>query len=469
MNTKYLIKIYLSKNKCSIIFKVEEIDKISHYFYEKFDPRDFSKKYKDIISQENIKEAFNDIKKIINENNIKIEEGNKKLCLIFLQKNDNDNAKIIFILRKKYICQNKINQEYIEKISNNSKKIQNIEIQMNNLDRTFEEHNNIINNIKNKIDNINNKIQNIFNDINNINNALKCPSKIQKDDNNKSINILNKKKKINKAPKKCSIDFLLLILNIFSFILIYNLFHYYVSLKKEIDYFFEQTEKFNVNNPILDNKFVEKEPKFESETKIKYLNKTQKFENNFIEKNNIFDKTEQNYFKSAEILDIFKNLNLRIIPINQKINLIKNDNQNNEESLKYFQNQISEIKNNTISDFNLILKYSKENSKNDFYINLQTSKEKLLCIQDNKGIIIYIFCSNIIKLIEDIKKNKLEKEKNAPVIFIFKEEETCKQNISNEDILKSTIDIIFDLINNNSYTYDTFDLKIYEVNYTTLS
>ena len=81
LDSKYIIKIYISKNKGTIIFKIEEINVVTHYFYEKFDPRDFSKKYKGIISQENIIEAFNDIKKIIREKEMKIEEGKKKIYL----------------------------------------------------------------------------------------------------------------------------------------------------------------------------------------------------------------------------------------------------------------------------------------------------------------------------------------------------------------------------------------------------
>ena len=86
------------------------INNVTHYFYEKFDPRDFSKKYKGIISQENILAAFNDIKKIIKEKEIKIEEGKKKIYLIFLQKNENEKADVIFILRKKQ--KNDVNSFY---------------------------------------------------------------------------------------------------------------------------------------------------------------------------------------------------------------------------------------------------------------------------------------------------------------------------------------------------------------------
>jgi hypothetical protein len=443
---KYIIKIYLSKNKGAIIFKIEEINNVTHYFYEKFDPRDFSKKYKGIISQENILAAFNDIKKIIKEKEIKIEEGKKKIYLIFLQKNENEKADVIFILRKKYICQNKINKIYIEKINSNLKILKSIEIKMNNLDKTLEDHNIIINNVKNKITNINNKIQNIYNEINNINNALKNSFKPKEKEFIKdNTNVSNKKITINKNPKIRQSVFLLVFLNIFFFILIYNLFNCFSSVKEDFDITTEQREKFYDKFPIIETIFGEYSDNFKSEITKHNGNKTSIIE-----------------YNSLEINDIIKNLDLRTIFLDTNLNLI-----NNQEVLKSIQSEIIEIKNNSIREVNLILKYSKENSLNNFSNNLQSNKENLIYIQNKKGKIIYIFSSNIIKLIEDIMNKKLEKVRNN-IIYIFKEKENCEENISKENIFKETIDIIFSFINSydNSYIENVYDLKIYEVNYT---
>ena len=443
---KYIIKIYLSKNKGAIIFKIEEINNVTHYFYEKFDPRDFSKKYKGIISQENILAAFNDIKKIIKEKEIKIEEGKKKIYLIFLQKNENEKADVIFILRKKYICQNKINKIYIEKINSNLKILKSIEIKMNNLDKTLEDHNIIINNVKNKITNINNKIQNIYNEINNINNALKNSFKPKEKEFIKdNTNVSNKKITINTNSKIRQSVFLLVFLNIFFFILIYNLFNCFSSVKKDFDITTEQREKFYDKFPIIETIFGEYSNNFESEITKHNGNKTSMIE-----------------YNSFEINDIIKNLDLRTIFLDTNLNLI-----NNQEILKSIQSEIIEIKNNSIREVNLILKYSKENSLNNFSNNLQSNKENLIYIQNKKGKIIYIFSSNIIKLIEDIMNKKLEKVRNN-IIYIFKEKENCEENISKENIFKETIDIIFSFIKSydNSYIENAYDLKIYEINYT---
>ena len=68
--SNFYLYIYFSKNKSSIIFKIKELNICDNYFYEKYDLRDFSKKYKRIISDESIEDAFIDIKNIIKSHNI---------------------------------------------------------------------------------------------------------------------------------------------------------------------------------------------------------------------------------------------------------------------------------------------------------------------------------------------------------------------------------------------------------------
>ena len=213
---KYNVQIYLSKNKYSIIFKIEEINNFSHYFYEKLDPRDFKKKYKDIISHESIKDIFYEIKNIINKNKLRIEEQMNKMNLIIIQ--NNEKAEISFILRKRYICQNKVNFYLTERIKDNFKKIKKLENQMNNFVRNLNEENDIINNINDKILNINNKINSIYQDLNYINNALKNPL-ISKNNENKSLLSISKDKNDeNKNFKSNHSCFLLFVLNIIIFI-----------------------------------------------------------------------------------------------------------------------------------------------------------------------------------------------------------------------------------------------------------
>ncbi len=177
-NEKYDLKIYITKNEEFIIFKIEEIDKISFtYFYEKFDIEELNKKFKDKISTGGIKKAFNDLKNIIEQSKIRIEKENNNLNLIIFRGTENDKNKLNFILRKKYICQEKINQISIDVTNKDFKKLKQLENSSNNLDKILQSHSDIINNINNKINNINNSIQNLYKDLNQINNTFKNMSK----------------------------------------------------------------------------------------------------------------------------------------------------------------------------------------------------------------------------------------------------------------------------------------------------
>ena len=154
---KYTIKIFISKNKEYIMFKVEEINKISFsYFSEKFYFVDLNKKFKELISKEDITEAFNVLRNIIGRSKMKIEKkNNNNLNLTFFNYTNNDTDKLLFILRKRYISQDQINPMLIETINKDTKKIKNLEKATNNLNETLEGNIGIINNINNKIDNIN--------------------------------------------------------------------------------------------------------------------------------------------------------------------------------------------------------------------------------------------------------------------------------------------------------------------------
>ena len=472
---KYNVQIYLSKNKYSIIFKIEEINNFSHYFYEKLDPRDFKKKYKDIISHESIKDIFYEIKNIINKNKLRIEEQMNKMNLIIIQ--NNDKAEIIFILRKRYICQNKVNLFLTERIKDNFKKIKKLENQMNNFVRNLNEENDIINNINDKILNINNKINSIYQDLNYINNALKNPL-ISKNNENKSLLSISKDKNDeNKNFKSNHSCFLLFVLNIIIFIFLYNLFIFVFSVENAINISIKSGEDFYAKFSILESIFGIKNNSFESdeikakEKNINNVNKKpriqdKKVNNNFNHKkfnNNQNYDYLQFFFQSDEALNIIKKLNIKIMIIDENINLMGNDTLKNQEAINYFTKQIIMIKNNTINDIKLTLKYSKVNSEKNFYFNSEAFKENLICFQNSKNNIIYIFSPNIVKLIDYISKKSLEKLKNE-VIYIFKYKENYEEKISDAEILRDVFDNTLDLCNNGNNKYKC-DLKIYEVNY----
>lgn len=187
---KYLLKIYISKDNATIIFKVEQENIQTFYFYEKFDLRDFQQKNKQFNSNQNIQEAFNSLKQIIVKNSTKLNKKQSKIIITFSNKSE---TVATFSLRKKIVSQNRLNPLLVNQIQENKSIINELKNESKKLDKTVNNQNDIINNINNKIDIINNNIKKIINDINNINFTIK--NSINKEEN--GLNIIPKVKEEN--------------------------------------------------------------------------------------------------------------------------------------------------------------------------------------------------------------------------------------------------------------------------------
>ena len=253
---KFYLYIYISKNKSSIIFKIKELNISDSYYYEKYDLRDFGQNYKKIISDENIEEAYRDIKNIIYSHKTDFENKNNVIKLFFQKENDEED--IIFILRKKNIQQNRINQILIEKINENFKKLNNAQNILDNYGESIDNHSNIINNIYDKLDNINDRIQNLLNEINN-NFTI---SDTTKENTNKEIKIESKEQEKEKPKsegklfysikyKFCNIN-ILFFSTIILFIFSCYLFNLSNIINNEIDFIIKQDKKLNERMPIYE-------------------------------------------------------------------------------------------------------------------------------------------------------------------------------------------------------------------------
>ena len=182
---KYIIKIYSSKDHATIIFKIEQENIQTYYFYEKFDLRDFKQKYKQFIPNNSIQEVFNTLKQMIEKNTTKLEKKSLKMNISFLNESETIAT---FSLKKKIVSQNRLNPLLVEQIQDNKFKIMALKKQAIKFDELIQNQNDIINNINNKIDTINNNINNIINDINNINSTIKNSFKIEEEKNNNDDN-----------------------------------------------------------------------------------------------------------------------------------------------------------------------------------------------------------------------------------------------------------------------------------------
>ena len=186
-NENYLIKIYPSKDNITIIFKIEKEKIKTYYYYEKFDLRDFKKKNKIFINDENIKEVFITLKDIIDKSSKTLDKSLYKTIIKFSKENE---FVIDFTLRKKIVSQNRLNSILINQIEDNNNGNDLLTKHMEKLDTAIEKQKNIIENINNNIININNNLKNLKSDIKSIINLTK------------KMNTRNDKNKINKNKFK---------------------------------------------------------------------------------------------------------------------------------------------------------------------------------------------------------------------------------------------------------------------------
>ncbi len=325
----YCLKIYFSKDKKAIIFKVSQESIKTHYYYEKFYPADFQKdhpKYNSINDNNTLINISQDIKTIIEKNSTKIEnDQTNKIKIIFY-----NDSKIIdtYILRKKILSQNRLNPILMEEIKENKIKVKKNKKQTDKLDKTIKEHEDIINDINTKIENINKKIENIINDINSIKNTIKIiskeSSKIQENNeqsnknnkNNKKENKENDDKKKSKCNKE-SFHNLLIFFNLFIIILIAYLFikingmeqrEQMEKLRKQksnkMSNFIEILESLSENELLeiqsvfnseeITNLVDKKETKNENEDENKEINKNKKHVGNEIKEGNDKINSEKN-------------------------------------------------------------------------------------------------------------------------------------------------------------------------------
>ena len=186
----YSLKIYFSKDKQSIIFKVEQEYIQTHYYYEKFFLIDFKRDYKRFNMMNTLVDIFQNLKSIIGKYSTKIENAPSNKLKITISNNSEIIA--IFNLRKKIRSQNRLNLVLMEQENRN--KIKSIKKQSAKLEKNMKSQNDIINDINSKIDNINENLENLLKELNNI--------KEDTNNNSSSIPKRNENKKQNKINKK---------------------------------------------------------------------------------------------------------------------------------------------------------------------------------------------------------------------------------------------------------------------------
>ena len=176
---KYLLRIFPSKDKVTLTFKLEE-EKIQTYYYiETFDLRDFRQKNKLFLSDDSIQELFSHLKEIRKNCSIELEKKIKQINVCF--KHNFDSKFVLnFTLMKYIVSQKNLNPILVELIQENKAKIKMLKRQIAKLNKAIQAKTDIINDFNNNIASINNSINNITNS----NNA----NKNEEEENNKSDN-----------------------------------------------------------------------------------------------------------------------------------------------------------------------------------------------------------------------------------------------------------------------------------------
>ena len=225
----YDLKIYFSKDKQSIIFKIEQNNIQTYYYYEKFQIFELKNNFQRFNKLNTLTDIYQNIKSICDKSNAKFQiESLNKLKVSFI-----NNSETIFelTLRKKVLCQNRLNALIIEQLKENKSKIKSIKKNSNKIEKSIKEQNDIINEINPKIEEISEKLENVIKEIDRIKNTVKyistinqskqnkCDDKTHKNKNSKEIHDNDKNKNTSEANNTtnkscCKIYELIFILNL---------------------------------------------------------------------------------------------------------------------------------------------------------------------------------------------------------------------------------------------------------------
>ena len=241
----YILKIYFSKDKQSLIFKVEQECIQTYYYYEKYQIFELKQNHKRFNELNTLTEVYQNIKSITDKSKAKFElESLNKIKISFVNKSE---TLFDLSLRKKILSQNRLNALIIGQLEEYKSKIKSNKKNVNKIEKTIKEQNDIINDINSKIEIMSEKLENIIKDIDNIKNTVKKLStnyqnkkdkydeKKNKNNNSKDSKENNNKNKnspeINNTTNKscCKIYEIIFILNLIIIVLIAYIF---LKLKK---------------------------------------------------------------------------------------------------------------------------------------------------------------------------------------------------------------------------------------------
>ena len=511
--TKYVLKLYLSEEKNSIIFKLEQERILTHFYFEKFFLHDFRQRSRIFIIDYSITQILSHVKKLLTKSEIVLEKKDENYMIITI-KNEMDKYSFYFEVKKIILAQNQLNPRLVEQMQENKAIVKYLQKQIIKLNKIVQEKNDLINYYNISKTNINKTINEYNININNINNINAINNKKEKEkDEEKNINLnQNKKteKKEEERPKENKETSSV------------NNCNNTNNNNKEI----EKQNKELEDKRYISNNRKKKNKKKNKKIKLSYGDNQNKNQNNTKpEDNTIFCFENVEIIGNKKIFELLVVFNVIMILIilcligsiysiksnldyekvledefmnklsylnvindygdddfNQKKGIGDWDQSDflfeNEQQKMYFKEElISRENNNKIKDIDFILKYkSSIDGKNfaTFFNNCKGIEENLLLIRNERAQKFALLSKNIVEVLRGNKKRDFQGIIKNFVMYNFNRHDIFEYNFTRnfEEIYSAFIKTIFGFFTDNgnfegrlNFIGRIVEIEIYQLKY----
>ena len=519
---EYLLKLYLSEEKNSIIFKLEKEKTFIYFYFEKYFLHDFKQKSRIFMIDYSITQILAHLKKLIAKSQNEIILENKEVNIMnIIIKNEIDNYVLNFEVKKIILAQNQLNPKLVEQIQENKVLIELLKQQYSKLSKELQIKNDLINNFNNDIANIKkskneiniNYTNIINNNINNINNIQNINNNLNNNDKKEN----EEKKEINKEEKKEE---------------------KMEEKKEDISNNSSNSNSNNNNNNKTENKLEDKryisnnrkKKNKKNNKKIKFYygnnqNKNNQNNNKSQEDNSIFCFENVEIIGNKKIFELLVVFNVIMILIilcligsiysiksnleyekvleeefMNKLSYLNGLNDygdddyghgpgigdwdqsdflfENEQQKLYFKEELISKENNKIKDIEFILKYkSSRDGKNDsdFLKSCQGYEHNLLLIRNDKGQKFALVSKNFQEVLKGNKMGDSKKFKKNFVLYNINKHDIFEYNFTKnlEEIYNAFMKALFSYLNDKIEFEDSrmnilgriVEIELYELKY----
>ena len=511
---KYILKLYLSEEKNSIIFKLIKERTLMHFYFEKFFLHDFRQRSRIFMIDYTITQILAHMKKLIINSEIFAKKKDEFNMIIVIKSLEENKYLLNFELKKVLLAQNQLNLKLDEQINENKSIIEFLNTQITKLTQIVQNKTDIIKHFNNNISNINKSINDINIITNNINNNINNNNKKEDEEKNikkeKTIEKIEKEKKgeNNGTPNQKNVESP-------------------PPTKKE-----ENNDKNKNNTETEDKRYISNNRKKKNKKKNKKFfhgennNKNNQNNNNKSqEENSIFCFENVEIIGNKKIFELLVVFNVIMVLIilcligsiysiksnleYEKIledefmnklsylNVINNYGEDdyvprmggigdwdpneilfeNEQQKAYFKDEIISRENKKIKDVEFILKHkSSRDGKNldTFFKNCKGVEDNLLLIRNEKGQKFALLSKNLIDVLKGNKVKESQIKKNF-IMYNFNKHDIFEYNFSRnfEEIYTSFIKNIFNFFSDKIEFEDSrlkfvgriVEIEIYEVKF----